>query len=296
MLSDADLPPLYHAADRSSLEAQKSFLWATRLRLLGILGAAFFGLFVWKYGSSPVSWAGVLAAASFFMALVIEAYLYQSKPERTWYEARAAAESVKTLSWRYAVGGEPFNIGAPEVQVADLFLDRLTGLFEVVKHLDLVPPDSTTEQITPHMRNVRASSLTDRKSVYEQGRVENQQTWYQRKAAWNKATAAGWTKVMLATEIVGVVCAILKAVGTIEGDVLSFTGAIVAAITAWFQTKQYRTLATAYAVTALELASVRSKIANQNSEADWAKFVSDAEEAFSREHTLWKASRGVRSI
>ena len=67
-------------------------------------------------------------------------------------------------------------------------------------------------------------------------------------------------------------------------------------MTAWLQTKQHQTLATAYTVTALELASVRSKIAYQNNEADWAKFVSDAEEAFSREHTLWKASRGVRSI
>jgi hypothetical protein len=48
--------------------------------------------------------------------------------------------------------------------------------------------------------------------------------------------------------------------------------------------------------TALELASVRSKTAAQNSEVECAKFVSDAEEAFSREHTLWKASRGFGSI
>jgi hypothetical protein len=45
-------------------------------------------------------------------------------------------------------------------------------------------------------------------------------------------------------------------------------------------------LATAYAVTSIELASVRTKIAWQQNEGDWAKFVSDAEEAFSREHTL----------
>ena len=75
-----------------------------------------------------------------------------------------------------------------------------------------------------------------------------------------------------------------------------FAGAMVAAMTAWLQTKQHRTLATAYTVTALELASVRSRIVHQASEEDWATFVSDAEEAFSREHTLWKASRGVRSI
>lgn len=100
---------------------------------------------------------------------------------------------------------------------------------------------------------------------------------------------------MLAIEIAGVIFGILKAIGVIEGDLLTFSGVILATSTAWMQTKQYRTLATAYTVTALELASVRSKIANQAGEAEWAKFVNDAEEAFSREHTLWKASRGVQS-
>jgi len=44
-LSDGDLPPLYKAADKSSMEAQSRFLWATRFRLFGLIGAALFGLF-----------------------------------------------------------------------------------------------------------------------------------------------------------------------------------------------------------------------------------------------------------
>jgi hypothetical protein len=297
MLTDADLPPLYRAADQSSTEAQNRFLWATRIRLFALLGAAFFGLFVWKYAPSPVDWAGVVAASCFAVALVVEAFLYQAKPERTWYEGRAAAESVKTLSWRYSVGGEPFNIGSlPEGQVADLFLEQLKYLFDVIRDLDLAPPSSSGEQITQKMRDARGASLADRKALYERGRVEDQQDWYQRKASWNKRRASAWTLAMLIVEIGGVVFGILKAVGTLEGDLLGFAGAIAATMTAWLQTKQHRTLATAYTVTTLELASVRSKISHQGSEADWATFVSDAEEAFSREHTLWKASRGVRSI
>src|SRR6266853_2951693 len=125
-LLDADLPPLYHAADKSSTEAQRKFLWATRIRLFGVLAAAFFGLFTWMFGSSPVDWSGVLAASCFAGALVVEGFLYQIKPERTWYEGRAAAESVKTLSWRYAVGGEPFNVGTrPERETEELFLRQV---------------------------------------------------------------------------------------------------------------------------------------------------------------------------
>jgi SMODS and SLOG-associating 2TM effector domain 3/SMODS and SLOG-associating 2TM effector domain 1 len=295
-LSDGDLPPLYQAADKSSLDAQSSFFWATRFRLFGLTGAALFGLFTWKCGSSPVDWSGVLAASCFVTALVVEGFLYRAKPERTWYEGRAAAESVKTLSWRYGVGGEPFNVGVDEeARVADLFLARLKSLFEVIKDLDLVAPTSSEGQITPRMRGVRALPLAERKDIYEHGRVGDQQQWYQAKANWNKRYARGWTRAMLAIEIAGVIFGILKAIGALEGDLLTFSGVILAATTAWIQTRQYRSLATAYTVTALELASVRSKIANQHSEAEWAKFVNDAEEAFSREHTLWKASRGVQS-
>lgn len=294
-LTDAGLPPLYRAADRSSMQAQNLFLWATRIRLFGLIGAAFFGLFTWKVGSSPVDWSGVLAASLFAVVLIIEGFLYQTKPERTWYEARAAAESVKTLSWRYAVGGEPFNIVVDaETIVSTLFLERLRSLFEVIKDLDLVPPTTSEGQITQAMKDIRASSLADRKATYEVGRVENQQDWYKSKADRNRGHAARWTVAILVVAIVGVICGILKAVGTIRGDILTFSGVLVAAIAAWLQTKQYRTLATAYTVTAVELASVRSKIADQD-EVAWAKFVNDAEEAFSREHTLWKASRGVRS-
>jgi hypothetical protein len=128
------------------------------------------------------------------------------------------------------------------------------------------------------------------------GRVAQQQEWYQRKAKWNDTLAIRWTLAVLFSEIIGIIAAITKAVGLIDGDVLIFVGAIVGAMTSWLQTKQHRTLATAYSITALELASVRTKIKWQTNQDDWAKFVNDAEEAFSREHTLWKASRGVQSI
>jgi hypothetical protein len=145
------------------------------------------------------------------------------------------------------------------------------------------------------MREVRALPLAERKDIYEHGRVGDQQAWYQTKANWNTHCANRWNWAMLAIEVAGLIFGILKAIGVIEGDLLTFSGVILATIVAWTQTKQYRTLATAYAVTALELASIQSKITNQFNESEWAKFVNDAEEAFSREHTLWKASRGMQS-
>jgi hypothetical protein len=296
-LQDIDLPPIFHAADKSSLAAQHRFLTAVAVRLISLCAAGAFGLATWKTCARPTDWAGVLAMICFFVAVMVEVYLLRLRPERTWYEGRAAAESVKTLTWRYSVGGEPFNIDTEsEKQTDALFLRQLNAVLEVLKDLDISPPPSAGPQITATMRQIRSETLDTRKRIYELGRVADQQQWYQRKSTWNAKRAAWWTTAMLVVEIAGIVAAVMKAVGVIGGDFLIFAGALVAAMTAWLQTKQHQTLATAYAVTALELASLRTKINWQTNQSDWAKFVSEAEEAFSREHTLWKASRGVRSI
>ena len=260
-----------------------------------LVGAAFFGLFTWTTSRSPTDWAGAAAAFCFFAALLVEAYLLKGKPERTWYEGRAGAESIKTISWRYMMGAEPFGLEGNQTEVDDVFLRRLDDVLSVLKDLDLVLEQSVGDQITPAMRAVRAADLEKRKSMYESDRVSSQQDWYAKKARWNRDRAVRWTWAMLGVEIVGIIAAILKANGTLRGDLLGLAGALVAAMAAWLQTKQHRTLAAAYSVTALELASVRSRIGHQTTEPDWAKYVADAEEAFSREHTLWKASRAVRT-
>jgi len=243
---------------------------------------------------APTDWAGVAAALCFLIALLVELYLLKNKPERSWYEGRAAAESVKTLSWRYMMGAEPFSIDGPQADIDCAFLDRLNDVLSVLKDVDLVVGPDVGEQVGPAMRAVRVASLDERKSVYEGNRVREQQDWYSVKAIWNRNRATLWTLAMIAVEAAGTIAAILKTVGVVRDDLLGLGGALVAAMTAWLQTKQHRTLATAYSVTALELSSIRSRIAHQKTEEDWSKFVGDAEEAFSREHTLWKASRGVR--
>jgi len=298
-LEDENLPPLYQAANHTSSVAQSQLLWATRIRLAGLVAAAVFGLFTWTTNASPVDYAGVLGAISFGLTLIAQIYLLSERPQRTWYQARAAAESVKTLAWRYAVGGAPFGVGSrpSEGEVEDLFLGQLDEIIGLVKDIKLEVAGSTNGiQITKQMRTLRASSLEDRKNAYEEGRVANQQSWYIGKATWNRRREKLWAAGMIVVESAGFAAAILKSVGIVVADLLGLAGALVAAMMAWVQTRQHSYLATAYLITSVELASVRTKIRRQQAEADWAGFVADAEEAFSREHTLWKASRGVESI
>ncbi len=101
------LPALYAAADSAALVGQQRYLVALRLRLGGLFAAAVTG--VASFERNNVEWAGLAALIAFLVALGAESYTALLRPDRLWYEGRAAAESVKTIAWRYAVQGAPFE-------------------------------------------------------------------------------------------------------------------------------------------------------------------------------------------
>ena len=134
-LGEEDMPALYRAADGTSLAGQRNFLIATKIRLGALLVAAGCGVFVGLL--EPPDWVALAAVAAFVAAVVVELYLLSVKPERTWYEGRAAAESVKTLAWRFAVGGRPFGIDEHETD--EKFLARLGDILTDLHDLSLQP-------------------------------------------------------------------------------------------------------------------------------------------------------------
>jgi protein-S-isoprenylcysteine O-methyltransferase Ste14 len=273
------------------MEAQQRFLRSLQAQLILLVTAAIGGAFTWRFGGSGPDWAGFTAAVAFFLAALLRIDLLRSRPERTWYDGRAAAESAKTLAWRYSVGGEPLRLDVVGDAEADrLFIARLNDLLNDLRGIHLVPSVGTGDQITSAMRDLRKKTLDDRKLAYESGRIDDQRSWYASKARWNERRARVWNTIMLGLEAVGVVGAILKATATIETDILGITGAGVAGAAAWLQAKQHLSLASAYSVASQELASIKALVAQPSTEAEWAHFVDQAEEAISREHTLWRAS------
>lgn len=295
-LVDTELPPLYQSSDHASTAAQSRFLTATRIRLVLILLAAVLGGVTWIVTPLGMDIAGALAASAFLAAMVSEIYLLKIKPEKAWYEGRAAAESVKTLSWRYAVGGAPLTSSIPKKEADALFL---TGLNEILQTLaqatSIEPPTSSGHQITDQMRHVRHLELVDRRSIYERNRIREQQEWYANRSQWNQDRATFWGWSLLVLEAVAMGGAVLKAAGTMPINIFGPASAAIAGATAWLHMKQHQNLASAYSIAAHELGLIASKIEDQLDEVSWARFVEEAEEAISREHTLWKAARGIRS-
>ncbi len=287
-LTPDDYPALYRAADARSLAGQAHYLRATRLRLaLVVLAATAGAMAATVDGWSRIAWLG---AAAFLGAAFVEMYLRVTRPDRLWYDGRAAAESAKSLAWRYAVGGDAF----PEElgQAADDgLLAQLHSVINVVPGSHLVPQTATGEQITSAMRRLRKDDLPSRRAAYCEFRIRDEQAWYGDGARRNERSVQRWAKVLLVLEFLGALACVLQATDTVDFDLAGIAGALVGAGVAWVEARQHGTLASAYAVAHHELGLVLARSEHARTEREWAEFVGESEEAISREHMLWRASR-----
>jgi hypothetical protein len=288
-MSPTELPALYQSYSASSEGSQREFLRLTRASLVLLVLAAVAGAITLKRDNGP-DWAGVIAVLAFVGAGAARLVLLIRGPERRWYDARAGAESVKTVAWSYAVAGGAFGRTVVDEEAAERrFLGRLREIIDQV--VPGAPSDPSATQISAVMRQLRGAALGERIAAYRSGRLDNQIDWYTRKASWNEARAKMWSWATIAILALGLIGGLLKATGELEVDLLGLAAAAAAATTAWLGTKDHAGLAQAYAVTAHELALVRDELASVDSELRWSQFVHDAEHAISREHTLWRARR-----
>ena len=289
-LGAADLPALYRAADATSLGGQRRYLWAIRLALLGSVVAAAGG--AGATASDRLEWLAWVAVGAFMLAIGSSLYIALLKPDKAWYDGRAAAESAKSLAWEYAVGGGPFCVETC-TDPDDLLVSRLSEIVTRLRDFAVAGDDGAGEQVTPKMRALRDGDLAVRRSSYVSDRVDDQRKWYSTKAKLNGRLYNAWLIAALAAQGAGLTLGFLLATGKLEFDALSVLAAVAAAVTAWVQTKDHGQLAEAYGIAAQELALAKVGLETaETEERAWAQLVDDAEQAVSREHTLWIARRG----
>lgn len=289
-LTESDLPGLYQDANRNSLKAQQKYLLFTKLGLIAAIVAAAAGATSVVVASADIG--GIVATFAFVSAIVLRSLLLKETPEKIWYEGRAGAESAKTTAWRYAVGGDPFGKSLTDSETRKHLIERLREISEGLDPQSIVSSSGEPlPNITEGMTNLRQKPLQERIDAYREGRVKDQKDWYSRKAELSNRRAKQWNAILITIEIFGVLAGILKATNIIDIDLLGLTAALVAAGGSWLQTKQHSNLAEAYTVAARELSYIDSLLASCTKEQEWSNFVDEAEEAISREHTLWIASR-----
>lgn len=118
-MKEVDFPTLYLDASRVSLNAQNSFL-----RLVGGSLSLLIVCAVISVVNSPERYVAIAQAFALLLSLSLTAYAAYQQPQRVWYGARALAESVKTVTWRFVMRAEPYN--KDDAPARSHFIENLT--------------------------------------------------------------------------------------------------------------------------------------------------------------------------
>lgn len=292
-IEKSDLPALYHTATIASGNAQETFLLLIKASIFFLsLGAIFSAINITGFLIPYAQTISILIAVTLIISVAITVVIELAKYEKKWYDGRAIAESVKTLSWRFMMNAEPYYTLKQESE--NRLRKDLTQIKDARKSFgELLGGDiAIMDQITETMRSLKKSDLDTRKGTYQANRIGSQKKWYADNSKNNRMKGEGFFWALIIFQIIAIVSALI--IAQIPGFILNPTGVvttIVAGIIAWMQVKQYKNLAESYGLTSQELGIIESKIAGIKKNSEFADFVVESETAISREHTMWLARR-----
>lgn len=284
MIKDSQYPALYQSADAASKRLQRRYFQLLSLNLLCLLLAGVISAY-----PQPTAWWWILGGLLNLAALFATLYAIASRPQSKWYKTRAIAESIKTLSWRYALRVEPFNMSSSTDK--ELFVKRLQKVLG--EHKDLageLVEGAGGDQISEEMNRLRSLPIDARFDTYLRHRIEQQATWYSSKAKSNRIQLAIHVAVFLVLLVAATGLMFYRA--TRPSENMAYVDVLISfclAAVAWSQAKRLPDLIASYTLAAHEISLIKATSTSFTDEAIFSRFVSDAENAFSREHTQWIA-------
>lgn len=289
MMNREGYPALYLGADAASNSSQKEYFNLIRSEYLILVVAAILGMY-WAKEKYQL----IIYALVFVLAAVVLLFRSVRKPEQRWYRCRALAESIKTSTWRYMMRSDPF-FDAEVVQVPrSEFRNHLAGILRANQNIgeSIAGYYSDAEQITGVMEEIRALSLEERKTFYRENRIYDQRKWYSKKAFQNKVSFRYWVSIIVVVYLLAMLSVLLRlAFPEVVWWPTEPLTVLAASIVGWVQIRKFNELASSYTLTAHEIGIIQGRIDEIYTEREFSDFVSEAELAFSREHTQWVARR-----
>lgn len=288
-ITSSELPGLYQSADQASLDAQKVYFRGLKWYLLLLISAAFVSY------ARPSNIIGALLSASLFLiTLGILIFIRVKRPDDIWYNGRAVAESVKTMSWRWMMRAEPYEDCDNIELVSKQFINDLKAILRQNKSLShsLQSTVAVNDPISLVMRQVRVLSVAERLAIYVDQRIQNQANWYWTKSRFNKRRARQWfwASVFLhASAIAMLLYRIKEPAFTLPVEVVATAAG---AVLTWLQARKHNELNSAYALAAHEIVLAKGESTAIHNEQQLSEYVVNSEAAFSREHTQWVARKG----
>lgn len=281
-------PGLYKSADEASIEAQKKYFWGLFFYLVFLIMAAFV-----SFAGPKFVYSEIVSAGLFLATLGILIFLRFKRPDSVWYNGRAVAESVKTISWRWMMRADPYSDCSEVVTVQKKLIKDLKDILDQNKGLShsLNTVAASNEPITDTMRFVRSCSISERIDIYKKQRIEDQAGWYTKKSIHNKQRAEIWFWVSVVMHLVAIVLLLYKIKSPSSDLPIEVIATAASAVLTWLQAKKHNELNSSYSLAMHEISIIKGEAAFVETEEQLSDFVISSENAFSREHTQWVAQK-----
>ncbi|WP_338675664.1 DUF4231 domain-containing protein [Streptomyces sp. SCSIO 30461] len=290
---NADLPVLFHRTDETAISRQREAVNGTRLQLLLlVLGAALAAL-PWR-GAIGASFqlTGLLSVLAYAGVLVVSFRGSRQRAKSHWQLNRSAAEFIRSMCWRYAVHGTPFDSGSPDPD--RLFVTRLEEGLAELKKVGWTDPRASgetavgTELITTPMRLLREKGFSARKETYVRDRLIEQRNWYHRRMEVSRRATLLWQVTIGLLTVLALLFGTLRTFSVTESpEPLGLLSAAAAACLAWSEIRRHQPLIAAHSLVEEDLAAIHIAMETSVTEQQWPSAVYETERIVSPQHTDW---------
>jgi hypothetical protein len=249
----------------------------------------------------------------FMIGIAAQLGIWTWHVEDRWFQARAVAETSKSLAWEFMMGskrilsrelfgkgfimgdknGESKNVRSAETELVRVLKD-MRGEFKESLYPDW-DKASVESEISDEMRTMRSLDPSERKSIYLARRLDDQIEWYGKKAKSNKKMKGYFASLAIALEAVGLgiaIYAIIFDVVPAEG-MMALIATMVSSLVGWSQSRRYAELVEPYLYTSDTLKELRERFTRVANEDELVELVEESEHTISREHQMWQIRRGV---
>lgn len=267
-MEERDYPYIYKELNKKSLNDQKYHFLIIKVEyLLNILIV---------FTSSFSQDKKILIILIFTIALVILLNLSKKhfEFEKKWYDNRASTESLKSLTWKWVMNSKESESN---------FEDNLKPFLGRIGNENL---------ITDEMKSIKKMKRKEKFEYYKKNRIMDQERWYLKKKKENVMKTKWFLFITIVSYIILFVVLLYnlfanpKEMININVGFLILLGTI---FSSWSNSKKYAELGEAYSITLEDISFLKDEIMDDTD--NFNDYISNCENAFSREHTQWFARK-----
>jgi hypothetical protein len=291
-ITSEDFPAIFRHADDSAVVHQKRF----RRLVITFSATASLTALAGLMNQSPIQMAIVFS----FTVLQLLATLINSAFgwNHRWYQSRAIAESVKSLTWRYAVGGLPFPLSMNAADATESLSKAILSILRTsLNNSPLIASKLPQNEDMSKIDNLRSSDLKTRSDAYIKFRLQEQEHWYARKAVTLRKNRNLLNGIAISSSVFAAIGSVVLIVNPelFDTSFITFLASVAVGLISIGQSRNLGTDISAYQLTHYEIKKILG-IQPPQEDGAWSYWVDDKEEVLSREHVMWLASRSSVAV